>query len=680
MIRDSRGVGTPGRLLGAEPRASRVAHLFPAISQRPPSDNPSAAARVVAMAAITHPRAVSVRISGALRTHVAFGTLMAATFLLYIWGLDRNGWANAYYAAAVQAGTRSWTAFFFGSLDASNFITVDKSPAFLWVMEISARIFGFNQWSMLVPQALEGVATVAIVFVAVRRWFGPAAGLLAGAVVMLTPAAALMFRFNNPDALLVLLLTAAMYATLRATESGSTRWLMLGAALIGTGFLAKMLQAFVIVPVVVLVYLIAGRPRLLQRIKQLVVAGVTLTVASGWWVAAVELWPAASRPYIGGSQNNSLLNLIFGYNGFGRITGNEAGSVGGIGAAGSRWGLTGWDRLFLSEFGGQVSWLLPAAVILLAAGLWITFRARRTDLPRASYLMWGGGLLLTGAVLSFAQGIIHPYYSIALAPAIGALVGAGSVELWRRRNRVAARLTLAGALAATSVWAFVLLERSPDWNPGLRVAVLVIGLVASAMIASGPLRSRALATTVTVAALVAALTSPAAYTLDTVLTAHSGAIPSAGPSVAGANLGPGGGGGIRLAPPGRGGFAGAPGGGGSFLQASLPGSALTSLLQTDAGDYRWVAATIDANSAAGYELATGEAVMAIGGFNGSDPAPTLAQFQAYVAAGQVHYFIAGGMRGSGAGSGNEIATWVAQHFAATTVDGVTVFDLTQTPS
>ena len=362
------------------------------------------------MAAITHPRAVPVRISGALRTHVAFGTLMAATFLLYLWGLDRNGWANAYYAAAVQAGTRSWTAFFFGSLDASNFITVDKSPAFLWVMEISARIFGFNQWSMLVPQALEGVASVAIVFVGVRRWFGPAAGLLAGAVVMLTPVAALMFRFNNPDALLVLLLTAAMYATLRATESGSTRWLMLAAALIGTGFLAKMLQAFVIVPVVLFVYLIAGRPRLLQRVKQLLVAGVTL----------------------------------------GRITGNEAGSVGGIGTAGSRWGLTGWDRLFLSEFGGQISWLLPAAVILLAAGLWITLRARRADLPRASYLMWGGGLLLTGALFSFAQGIIHPYYSIALAPSIGALVGGGSVELWRRRNRIAARLTLAGAMLLRS--------------------------------------------------------------------------------------------------------------------------------------------------------------------------------------------------------------------------------------
>src|SRR5216110_176435 len=236
------------------------------------------------MAAITYPRAMPFRVSAVLATRLSFAALMAVTFLLYVWGLDRNGWANAYYAAAVQAGTQSWKAFFFGSLDASNFITVDKSPAFLWVMEISARLFGFNQWSVLVPQALEGVATVALVYVSVRRWFGSAAGVIAGAVVTLTPVAALMFRYNNPDALLVLLLTAAAYATLRATEGGSTRWLVLAAALIGTGFLAKMLQAFVIVPVVILVYLIAGRPALARRIKQLLIAGVTLVVASGWWV------------------------------------------------------------------------------------------------------------------------------------------------------------------------------------------------------------------------------------------------------------------------------------------------------------------------------------------------------------------------------------------------------------
>jgi 4-amino-4-deoxy-L-arabinose transferase-like glycosyltransferase len=614
----------------------------------------------------------------------SFIALLLATLFLYVVGLDRNGWANAYYAAAVQAGTQSWKAFFFGSLDASNFITVDKSPAFLWVMEISARLFGFNAWSLMVPQALEGVATVALVYIATRRWFGPGAGLIAGVVVALTPAAALMFRYNNPDALLTLLLTAGAYALLRAVEGGRTRWLILAAALIGTGFLAKMLQAFVIVPVFILVYFLFGPPRLFQRIKQLVIAGVALLIASGWWVAVVELWPSADRPYIGGSQDNSLLNLIFGYNGFGRLTGNETGSVGGLGAIGSRWGLTGWNRLFLPEFGGQISWLIPAAILLLVACLWLTRQAPRNDMVRASLVLWGGWLLLTGAVFSFAQGIIHPYYSIALAPPIGALIGIGVTTVWKHRSALMARLVLAGALVATAAWAYVLLDRSPDWNPTLRVAILVLGLLGAFLFAISPGRWKTLSIAVAALGLVVGLAGPAAYTLDTVSTAYSGAIPSAGPAVA-ASSGPGGfapgvrgQGGFRGAPPG--GFtAGAnpPRGGGGFLSASRPGSQLVAALKTNAGNYEWVAATVNANSAAGYQLATGEPVMAIGGFNGSDPTPTLAQFEAFVSAGAIHYFLSGGGgMGSGSGStGGEIAAWVSQHFAATTIDGVTVYDL-----
>jgi len=617
----------------------------------------------------------------------SFIVLLLATLFLYVVGLDRNGWANAYYAAAVQAGTQSWKAFFFGSLDASNFITVDKSPAFLWVMEISARLFGLNTWSVMVPQALEGVATVALVYLATRRWFGPAAGLIAGAVVALTPAAALMFRYNNPDALLTLLLTAGAYALLRAVEGGRTRWLVLAAALVGTGFLAKMMQAFVIVPVFVLVYLLFGPPRLLQRIKQLVLAGIALVVASGWWVAVVELWPSADRPYIGGSQNNSLLNLIFGYNGFGRLTGNETGSVGGLGAIGSRWGLTGWNRLFLPEFGGQISWLIPAAILLLVACFWFTRLAPRSDMVRASLVLWGGWLLLTGAVFSFAQGIIHPYYSIALAPPIGALIGIGATTLWKHRSALLARLVLAGALAATAAWSYVLLDRSPTWNPSLKVAILVLGLLGAALIATSPAGWKRLSIVVAALGLLVALAGPAAYTLETVSTAYSGAIPSAGPAVA-ASSGPGGfargQGGFRGVP--RGGFtAGANpprgGGGGGFLNASRPGSQLVAALQANAGNYRWVVATVNANSAAGYQLATGDPVMAIGGFNGSDPTPTLAEFEAYVNAGEIHYFIGGGGgMGSGSGStGGEIAAWVSQHFAATIVDGVTIYDLTAVP-
>src|SRR2546428_518369 len=496
-----------------------------------------------------------------------FVALLGTTALLYLWNLAASGWANAYYSAAVLAGTKSWAAFFFGSLDASNFITVDKAPGALWVMEISARLFGFSAWSVLAPQALEGVATVALVYLAVRRWYGPAAGLLAGAVVALTPVAGLMFRFNNPDALLVLLITAATYATVRAIENGRTRWLVLAGALVGAGFLAKELQAFIIIPVLGGVYLFAGPPALGRRIGQVLAAAVAVIVSSGWWIAAVELIPSASRPYIGGSQNNDLISLIFGYNGFGRLTGNESGRIGDFGALGSRWGLTGGNRLFNAQFCGLASVLIPR-----------------------------GGLLL--------------------------------------------------------------------WP-----SVLVAGLAAAALlIASLSKVSRNTALAIAAMGVVAVLAGPAAYTFDTVTTAHTGAIPSAGPAVATAG-GPGGGlpggaGGGRFGAPGGalgGGFRGAfpgggpnsalggggnpganPGGGAGFLESSQPAADLVSLLQANASRYTWVAATTRANSAAGYELATGDPVMAIGGFNGTDPAPTLAQFQQYVPDREVHHFLRGG--------------------------------------
>src|SRR5436305_11021532 len=192
--------------------------------------------------------------------------LLGATAVLYLWGLGASGWANSYYSAAVQAGATSWKAFFFGSSDAANFITVDKAPASLWPMELAARIFGVNAWSILVPEALEGVAAVGLLYATVRRQFGPAAGLIAGATMATTPVAVLMFRFNNPDALLVLLLVGAAYATVRAVERASLKWLVLCGVLIGFGFLTKMMQAFLVVPGFALVYLLAAPTTIRKRI------------------------------------------------------------------------------------------------------------------------------------------------------------------------------------------------------------------------------------------------------------------------------------------------------------------------------------------------------------------------------------------------------------------------------
>ena len=651
--------------------------------------------------------------------------------MLYLWDLTRNGWANDFYAAAVQAGTKSWKAFFFGSFDSSNFITVDKTPASLWVMELSGRIFGFSQWSMLVPQALEGVASVGLLYAAVRRWFGPAAGLIAALVLALTPAASLMFRFNNPDALLVLLMTAAAYALVRAIENGRTRWLVFCGVLLGFAFLAKMLQAFLVVPGFAIAYLWAGAPRgWLRRLWQTVLMGAGIIVGAGWWVLIAELTPAADRPYFGGSTDNNILQLAIGYNGLGRLDGNETGSIGGGGPGGSGFGgATGLLRLFHTEFGGQISWLLPTALVGLAVMLWVSRRAVRTDRIRAAALLWGGWVIVTGLVFSYMGGIIHPYYMIALAPGIGALVGIGAVVLARALRGWAGRSVAAATVLGTAVWSYILLDRTPDWLPWLRWVVLIAGVLgAVAVLAGGWLSFRRLVLLPVGLAMVAGLAGPAAYTLDTVSSAHTGAIPSAGPAAVGFGGGPGGGGrfpggggspGVRpggtqaggaagngfprgqsgapggfggtsgtggtgRAPSGAGrlggrGGTGGPGGFGGGLGGNTQvSSALVKLLEQDASAYKWVAATEGSTEAAPLELATGDAVVAIGGFNGTDPWPTLAAFKELVAKHEVHYYLGQGSESFGGGRGSSaIASWVAAHFKKETVGGQTVYDLSQ---
>src|SRR5581483_1115451 len=365
------------------------------------------------------PRNLRWRPSRSFLITAAIGVLAAG---LYTWGLSSMGWANSYYAAAVKAGTKSWKAFFFGAIDPGSFITVDKPPAAFWVQALSARIFGFSTWSILLPQAAAGVGSVLILHKLVRKWAGDVAAHLAALALALTPVAVIMFRYNNPDALLTFLLLASAWALWSAIETGRTRSLVLCGALLGLAFETKMLQAFIVLPVFAGVYLWVGQPRLRQRFVQLLAGGAALLVSAGWWVAVVTLWPAASRPYIGGSTNNSILDLIFGYNGLSRVFGNSApgpggGSLGGPGGGAGFGGAPGWLRMFNSELGGQIAWLLPLAVVGLGVGLWLTRHARRTDRGRAGWLLWGGWTLITLLVFSKAQGIFHPYYTVALAPA-----------------------------------------------------------------------------------------------------------------------------------------------------------------------------------------------------------------------------------------------------------------------
>ncbi len=578
--------------------------------------------------------------------------------MLYLWNLSASGWANAFYSAAAQAGATSWTAMLFGSSDPANAITVDKTPAALWIIDVSVRLFGLNPWSVLVPQALEGVAAVACSTRAVRRVSGPDAALLAGAVFALTPVAALMFRFNNPDALLVLMLVSAAYCVQRACEKDSSRWWLIAAgAAVGFGFLAKMLQAFLVLPGFAAAYLLAADRPLRQRVADVLGGAAAMLVSGGWYLLLVELWPSSARPYIGGSQHDSIIELALGYNGFGRLTGDEPGGLGNLNHD------VGWGRLFGSGMGAEISWLLPAAVICVVAGLVITRHAPRTDPTRAALILWGGWLAVTAVVFSFMNGIVHSYYTVALAPAIAACIGIGATLLWQCRFDIRAATTLSGAVLVSTILAAVLLSRHDEWLPWLRAAVVVGGVGAAALLLVVGRLSRPVTRAVTGLAVATCLAAPTVYSVATATTPHGGAIPSAGPARHG----------------GPGGF----GGPGGLLASPHPGPALSATLAADTDDFTWAAAVIGSNNAAGYQLASGAPVMAVGGFNGTDPSPTLEEFKRHVADLQIHYFIGGtrmiGNRvgvTSGSREAADIAQWVETHYAPVTVDGVIIYDLT----
>lgn len=766
-----------------------------------------------------------------LKQTIAYIALIIFAAAMFFINLTASGYANEFYSAAAQAGASNWEAFLWGSSDMGNSITVDKPPAALWLMALSVRVFGLSSFAILLPQALLGVASVALLYAAVSRYWGRAAGLLAGFSLATTPVVVLMFRFNNPDALLVFLEIATIYALVRALEYAANRqdnakrtgWMVLAGVCVGFGFLTKQMQVFLILPGCALAFLLASPTGWGRRILDSLAALASVVVSAGWWVLLTVLVPASSRPYIGGSQNNSFLELTFGYNGLGRLTGNENGSVvpgGGAGSSGGRaagsafaegmtgmaggsaggpgvggmgarsggmWGETGITRLFTGTFASQITWLSLLAFAGIVLGLVAARHTLRTDLRRASTLAWGSWLVVTWLVFSFMAGIFHQYYTVALAPALAALVAIGLTVLWQHREHFWARLVAALLVAVNTAWAVYLLSGS-TWNSWLAGLVGITGALATltlpvlALFAypsqrlSGwrsPARAflRRVLTVVALASSALALyTGPMAWSAYTVSTGHHGSIVVAGPESA-MGGGPGGHGG----PSGSNGqaFPGMPGNqsgqqgqlnqqgqqgqgtgqgtqgsqngpmagpngssgqqgsqsqngqmgsgmngqssdgnssngqsgsgqagdcqsdgsqpgngqrqggqrGGNLLGGGQVSSKVIALLKQNASKYTWVAATTGSQSAAGYQLNSGYSVMPIGGFNGSDPAPTLAQFKKLVKQGKIHYYISGGGMGGqqngGSQAASQISQWVAQNFTAKTVDGVTLYDLSE---
>jgi 4-amino-4-deoxy-L-arabinose transferase-like glycosyltransferase len=548
--------------------------------------------------------------------------IAALAVVLYSWSLSRNGMGNSYYAAAVKSASVSWRAFFFGSLDPGSFITVDKPPVSIWIMALSARIFGLSSWSLLLPQAVAGVASVFVLHRLVRRWAGNASALVAALLFALTPVALAIFRYNNPDAFLTLLLLLAAWVVWSAVESGSTLKLTLAGVAMGFAFLTKMLMAFIVLPAFALVYLLFGPPRLGRRILQLLAAVGAMVVSGGWWIAIVELVPDAARPYVGGTTTNSWIDLIM----------SRTGGYLNTSASGAHMsGDPCWLRIFNDSLGGQVAWFIPLALVGLAAGLWITFPGPRTDKSRAGYVLWGLWTLIMIIVFNHIQGTFHSYYTVVLAPGVAALAGAGIVELWRlsRSHRWLVWL-LPLAIAGTAVWSAVLLWRESGYAPGLALAVIVVGVVAAGALlvlfaypCGGRIR-RGCAWGATAACLVALLAGPFAYDLSTISRSVNGNSAAAGPISKGSL--------------------------GSSADDLSVDEGLVAYLQEHQGDAKYLVAVQTTSASVPLILATGEPVVTIGGYKSRDPVPTAEQLQGMVAAGEVHYVLIKDADVSGSGS------------------------------
>ncbi|MCO7220054.1 glycosyltransferase family 39 protein [Klenkia sp. PcliD-1-E] len=579
--------------------------------------------------------------------------LLIGSGVLYTVGAARSGWANAYYAAATQAGALDWHAYLFGSLDPSGGITIDKPPAAIWLTALSARVFGLSPDSVLWPQAACAVAAIALLVATVRRHAGDVAGLVAGAVLAVTPVVTLLARYDNPDALMVLLLVAAAYAVTRAVDraEGGGGWVVAAGALIGLAFLTKLGQALLVVPALAVTVLVAAPGPLRRRLGRLAAGGAAMVVSAGWWVLLVEATPVAERPYIGGSNDNSVVGLALGYDGLARVTGT-AGHVGNA----------HWGRLFGSG-GDQAGWLLPAALLLVGVTPVLIRRLPRTDPTRAGLLLWGSWLVVVGLVLSGLRGISHSYYSVQIAPAIAALCAVAGTRLWRLRTQKSwAGPVLATVVGLSAAWATGLLLRGLAWPAAVIPVVLAgaglggIHLVRSTSPGSSPL-SRTARACMVAGVLVSMLAGPTAWSVATALAVHQGSGPVAGPGTTSFSANPG------------------------FRPGSPVPLEVTELVHRDAPGHRWAAA-VPGRRAADLQLATGDPVLELRGYTGHDPSPTLEQFQRWVLDGDIRYLVvASGSTPASPGSTlSSIEDWAGRHFPVHHYSGWDVLDLSVSPS
>ena len=638
--------------------------------------------------------------------------LVALAIALNLWALDQNGFANEYYSAAVRSMASSWHNFLYDSFDPSGVMTVDKPPLALWVQALSVRAFGFHPLGMLVPQALMGAGSVALLYDLTRRRFGRAAGFVAGLVLALTPMTVAISRHNNPDALLVLCSVAALWFLVRGLEDGRTRWIVLSGVAVGLGFEAKMGVALIVVPAIAAAWLWVAPEGRARAVRQLLLGGAAMVAVGGAWPLLMALTPASQRPWISGTSDNSIWSLITQYNGFGRIDGQAGGpqAFPGGGNGGPFGGSPGVLRLLNQAFGGQAGWLLGFALVG-GIGIGAMSRLRRLD-PRTGWLIAvGGSFLATAAVFSFAKGITHPYYVSYLAPFTAALVGAGGREMIR--SGMGARVLAPLAVVAGVATELVVLHNNPGTFAGLSTLLVIVGVVTAVALAGtlpGSTRAILLGT-----ALAVLLIAPASWSVQTLGHATSGTFPAGGPataSFAGGPGGPGGGpagpgagfrGAPRFAPGGpppgalgrgngvapgappgapggtgapRGGFAG-PGGGGPFGSGL---SEVTSYVNAHGGGTIGVSSQTGASSQI---ISSGARVAGLGGFSGRESEVSVSWLAQGVRSGRIRWVLVDSSGGRGFGPGADGRVGASKLMAAVqsagtkamTTTGGTLYDL-----
>ena len=595
-------------------------------------------------------------------------SLLLLTALLYCWGLDINGWANAYYSAAVMSGAQDWTAFFYGSSDPANAITVDKPPLSIWVMSLSVRLFGLSSWSILLPQALMGVLTVYLLYVLVRRYAGVPTGLLAATFMAVTPVSTVMFRYNNPDALLILIMVATCFYALRAIDKQRPRDLIVAGALVGAGFLTKQLQIGLVIPGLILAYLMFCRASWFKRMGHVGLAGAAAAAVAGAWLLIVQLTDATTRPFIGGSRTNSSLELALGYNGFQRLTGEDASRTLSSGARVNDL-ATGYQRFLEPQYSGQFGWFLPLAFVGLGlAFVWL--KSKNGDAGRNSLLIFcGSWFLASTGVLAYMSGIVHPYYALTAVPPMSVL-GAVALAFLLRDSGWRSRLVLVAALTASAIFAYVSAARSTEDLPNVPQVFLVLWplVIAQQLVPIPSPRLKKFQHTFLVAAL---LCGPLIWSVNTALTPHVGAGVIAGPSLNGirsddpsrAKLGPG------VAPSTV-----------AVVLGDIPEPKILDALSSRSAGETWATAIVGSESAANYQLALGLPVLPVGGFDGTDPYPTLEQFKKFVADKKVGSMVVQTVPPltlAGQGESARILEWVRTTFAKQQIGDAEYYDLTQ---